>query len=79
MRQNKRHCIFTGHIARPHQRYEYQDIMDAIDEQPIQQRLCKHDEYCAVKITINKAHCSEDYALNCQTWKYYEKYGCRIK
>ena len=34
MKQNRRRFLLTGHIGSPHQRYEYQDIMDAMDEQP---------------------------------------------
>lgn len=37
--------------------------------------ICIHDEYCLVKRTLNKAHCSEDYAKTCQTAKFYLRYG----
>ena len=37
--------------------------------------LCEHDNYCVLKKTLNKAHCSLDYAKNCQTAKFYRQYG----
>ncbi len=37
--------------------------------------ICSHDIYCNVKITLDKAHCSKEYAKNCQTNKFYDRYG----
>ncbi len=41
----------------------------------LNKHICKHDEYCGVKKGLSKEHCSQDYAENCQTAKYYTKYG----
>ena len=37
--------------------------------------LCRHNDYCILQDTINKPYCTLQYAENCQTHKYYNKYG----
>ncbi|KKM04650.1 hypothetical protein LCGC14_1762070 [marine sediment metagenome] len=41
----------------------------------LEKYICEHDQYCIVKKTLNKKHCSLDYTNKCQTWKFYTKYG----
>ena len=37
--------------------------------------ICEHEEYCNVKKTLDKAHCSKHYSKDCQTSKFYLRYG----
>ena len=68
--------IFTSQSSmdagrnRPHRRLEA-----ALDREQLQKHICKHNEYCTIRRTLDKAHCSRDYAKTCQTAKFYLKYG----
>jgi hypothetical protein len=41
----------------------------------LEKKLCDHDTDCLVKKTLDKAHCSKDYAETCQAHKFYRRYG----
>ena len=48
---------------------------EPMDLTPLVNHICKYALYCLVKKTLNKSHCSKDYAKTCQTAKFYLKYG----
>ncbi|KKL95436.1 hypothetical protein LCGC14_1854570, partial [marine sediment metagenome] len=58
----KKHFIGTGHAGRLRNSLE-----DEIPE--INILICEHEGYCPVINTLNKAHCSLDYAKECQPAK----------
>ena len=45
------------------------------DDLPNSIPLCPHNDYCSMKRFKNVAYCSVDAAKQCQTAKYYNKYG----
>ena len=71
MKDNKKHFVGTGHTSGR----RLEDRTKQLNPEILASLICVHDKYCNIKLTLDKLHCSKNYAKNCQTAKYYTRYG----